>query len=341
MRMTKKKYSIIIPVYNSEKFLKKCIESITRQTYKNIEIILINDGSTDNSKNIIETYAKRDTRIRSIDIPNNGVSNARNLGVREANGDYITFVDADDYIDLNTVEKVDSIIEEFSPDVVKYNYITELGNIRKKYNFSIRTSKLIKKESYDKDVYPFLFSSYDMTNVWNAFIKSEIAKQYLFDRNLKYGEDSKYMFEILKESDSLYIIEDNLYHYVQNIQSVMNVTNYEKKIIQLENKVSMYLYIYSKIDNLEENNRQLRDVIRNSFMECLSYDESIKSYESYKVSIEALFENKSIKENIEFLSMKLKESFHDNLLDSYKLFKKKRRIIKIKGMIKKVIYSIF
>ena len=99
------KISVIVPVYNSEKYIEKCIESIINQTYRNIEIIFINDGSTDESLNIIHKYKKLDNRIKVINQSNSGVSAARNKGIKNSIGDYITFVDSDDHIDSKMIDK--------------------------------------------------------------------------------------------------------------------------------------------------------------------------------------------------------------------------------------------
>lgn len=99
MTNTLKKISVIVPIYNGETYLSECIESILKQTYENIELILVNDGSKDNSKNIIDKYALLDNRIKAIHKENSGVSDSRNVGLKNTTGDYICFVDQDDYID--------------------------------------------------------------------------------------------------------------------------------------------------------------------------------------------------------------------------------------------------
>ena len=114
--------SIILPIYNAEKYLERCLESIITQTYANIEIILINDGSTDNSINIIKEYAIKDSRIIIIDKENEGVSVARNIGILKARGKYICFVDADDYIEKSMIEKMKCCIDKENVDLVRINY---------------------------------------------------------------------------------------------------------------------------------------------------------------------------------------------------------------------------
>ena len=120
-----KKISIIVPVYQAEKYISKCIESIVNQTYKNLEIILIDDGSTDRSGEICDEYGKKDNRIVVVHNKNKGVSVARNCGLDIATGDYITFVDSDDYIDLQMYSEMMKVVEKYSCDVVMCDCIKE------------------------------------------------------------------------------------------------------------------------------------------------------------------------------------------------------------------------
>ena len=106
MMTTKPKISVIIPVYNVEKWLNKCVDSILSQSYENFEVILVNDGSTDKSGDICDKYLKEDNRVKVFDILNSGQSVARNIGLKEAKGDYILFIDSDDYIEKNTLKRM-------------------------------------------------------------------------------------------------------------------------------------------------------------------------------------------------------------------------------------------
>ena len=108
--MMKRKYSVIVPVYNVEKYINECLSSLINQTYKNIEIVVINDGSSDNSLSLIEEYSRIDDRIRVIDQKNMGLGYTRNVGIDNAVGDYILFVDSDDYISLNTCEEIEAVL---------------------------------------------------------------------------------------------------------------------------------------------------------------------------------------------------------------------------------------
>ena len=123
--MKDSKISIIVPVYNAEKYLVECLNSLVEQTYKNIEIILIDDGSIDNSAKICDEYAKKDERIKVVHQKNSGVSVARNNGLDMHTGDYVMFVDSDDWIELNTCEILINNIISNDKDILIYNYYLE------------------------------------------------------------------------------------------------------------------------------------------------------------------------------------------------------------------------
>ena len=141
-----KKISIIIPVYNVEQYIKNCLESVINQTYDNWEIILIDDGSTDNSKAIYENIAIKNDKIKIFKQTNKGVSAARNLGIEKAQGDYIVFLDADDWIEKKFLERMLEVIENEDADIVQCNfyYANNRSNIERKHirpSYSIRQSR--------------------------------------------------------------------------------------------------------------------------------------------------------------------------------------------------------
>ena len=120
--------SIVIPVYNVERYLRMCLDSVMMQTYTNLEIVCINDGSPDGSGFILREYAAKDKRIKILEIENQGLSGARNVGIANCKGDYLMFLDSDDWIDNNTVEEAMSGILEHNADIVLWNYVKEYSN---------------------------------------------------------------------------------------------------------------------------------------------------------------------------------------------------------------------
>lgn len=334
--MMKKKYSIIVPIYNAEKYIVRCIDSITSQSYSNIEIILVNDGSTDNTKKILNSYKKKDKRIVAIHLKNGGVSNARNVGVQAATGDYITFIDADDYIEPNAIQEIDSIIEREDIDIIKYNYITEIGFVKRKYHFSIKKSQIINKKDFDKFVYPYIFTTNDLSNVWNTVIKASIVKNVLFDVKLKYAEDSKFMFECLNLADNLFILDKYMYHYVQNSSSAINTRNYYKRVIQLANVLKANLFIYKEINNIEFSS-SMQKKLNDAFFDYLAYDHNIHNYKSYEIEINKIFNDNNFYDIITELTEILDIDLYNQLLKMYHVIKNKKSQIKIKQNIKKIL----
>ena len=220
--MLNKKISIIIPVYNAEKYLKCCLDSILNQSYKNLEIIIINDGSTDNSLKVIEEYKKNDNRIILISQKNQGVSKSRNNGLELATGDYIMFIDPDDWIELDTCELLSQKMNE-NYDVIIFNYIKEFKN-GKSYNL-----KYDENYDFSQD------SRYNafMSNLIAPFIKNDMSNYYglgyattkIFKRNLAYGlkfsmenikaynEDILFYLELFKKTRNIKYYNKYLYHY--------------------------------------------------------------------------------------------------------------------------------
>ena len=140
-------YSVIIPVYNAEPFIYKAIESLKNQTYTNIEVIIVDDGSTDNSYDKCKYLIENDHRFKLFHKQNGGVSSARNYGIKKSSGEYISFLDSDDYIDKNCFNRINSIIKKYNPEIVRYNYVSK-GILLKQHKYLTNTNILIKKEDY-------------------------------------------------------------------------------------------------------------------------------------------------------------------------------------------------
>lgn len=222
-----KKLSIIVPIYNSDKYLERCINSIINQTYKNLEIILINDGSTDNSDMICNQYANKDSRIKYINIENGGVSAARNIGLKKAIGDYITFVDSDDWIELSMYEDMIAHIENNKADFcacgVYFEHIN--GSIIEKS----LTSKEIRIES-SRYFLERIYTYKDLTlNLWNVIIKRDKTTDLYLDEEIWLGEDNLFILEMLNRIDKGVLINQYYYHYIQYEKSLSHDIKISKK----------------------------------------------------------------------------------------------------------------
>lgn len=171
--------SVIIPVYGVEKYIGKCLESVIQQTYKNLEIIVINDGTKDKSAEIAKKYAAKDHRIKVYDYPNGGLSVARNRGLEHAHGDYIAFLDSDDWLDLKMYETLIKVASDNDADMVKCGFMETDENIGGKI-FSFKNQISIN----NKNKLDYYFKGVLWTVVWNALYKKDVAKQVFFPENI-------------------------------------------------------------------------------------------------------------------------------------------------------------
>ena len=237
--------SIIIPVYNAEKYLERCILSITNQTYKNIEIITINDGSKDNSIKILYKLQKLYKNIIIIDKENGGVSSARNIGIEKANGLYVFFVDSDDYIERDCLDKMLTNAIDNDADIVRSNYYFKN---KKRVLFKENTIYNMNNKDMRRDVTKRYINSSDFNNVWGQLIKKEIIKKTRFDLEYAMGEDFKFNLELLKNVSIISIITDCLYHYVYNVDGICYNDSYNKTKIKINNICKLYDWLYEDYD---------------------------------------------------------------------------------------------
>ena len=213
--------SVIVPVYNSEKYLKRCIDSILNQTYKAIELILVDDGSPDNCGKICDEYAKKDKRVRVIHKTNAGVSAARNSGLEIASGNYATFVDSDDYIEPEMYGNMMEKVHQYNCDVVMCDCIKDFTDHSEIYTHDIRAG-FYDKEQLVNEYYPHLLM---MENVeYPATISNWLI---LFNRNklgnlryvvgVRYSEDLLFGAQLVYNTDSFYYMKEQAhYHYYMN-----------------------------------------------------------------------------------------------------------------------------
>ena len=209
------KVSVIIPVYNAAPYLKKCVTSLIKQTLDDIEIVVINDGSTDNSLQIIEDFQKIDSRIFLITQKNQGVSVARNTGLDQAVGEYIGFVDADDYVDPDMYMKLYNEVKNKNLDIVISNFIAEQdGKIIKKKSHS-QVETVFNKEAIQKELIPILIQEDTLNSCWNKLYSSKLIykNKIRFPINITNGEDGVFNIEIFNTANKLSFVEYYGYHY--------------------------------------------------------------------------------------------------------------------------------
>ena len=222
MKDEKTLISIIVPVYRTEKYLDRCVESIVNQTYKNLEIILVDDGSPDDCPKMCDEWAKKDKRIKVIHKENGGVSSARNIGIKSAKGKYIGFVDSDDYIEKEMYESLIDVLNKNKN--LDYIYC-DIYDAEKINNHSREDYKIISKIEKIEAIFPFNAS------IWNGIFSRKIINEnnIRFDENYFFAEDLIFLIQYLdKSSNKIIHFEKKLYHYVQNNESITHTTNNRK-----------------------------------------------------------------------------------------------------------------
>ena len=212
--------SIIVPVYNNDKYLHNCINSIINQTYRNIEIILIDDGSTDTSLQVCNFYSNKDKRIKVIHKENGGLSEARNYGIKHAKGDYIFFIDSDDIIQNNTIEIMYSVLENKNDCISICNF----ERFNSKYSYS--TNKIIKKYtslSYFEEILKINCFTY----ACGVLIPKSFLNTNFFIKG-RYFEDMSSMYKIFSKSKYIYKFDGEFYKYRTNLNSIVHTMNNKK-----------------------------------------------------------------------------------------------------------------
>ncbi len=214
------KVSIVVPVYNVEDCLSYCVDSLRQQTYKNIEIILVDDGSTDSSGEICDQYAREDDRIKVLHIENGGLSNARNTGVKESSTDWIVFIDSDDYYDHRAIEYLVKLRDKYRVDLVatpvievrNYENSDFLGDFREKYSGKLDRRKALEQMFY---------GNYVGTHSGGKLYKKEILLRFPYPNGMLY-EDLSLAYEHIASCENIAVSALNLYKYYRRPGSIVN-----------------------------------------------------------------------------------------------------------------------
>ena len=225
------KVSIIVPVYNVEKYIEKCLDSLINQTLKDIEIIVVNDGSEDNSAEIVKKYQnKYPEKIIYVEKENGGLSDARNFGLPHAKGEYIAFLDSDDYIELDMYEKMYKLAKKENSDMVECDFYWEYPNKTKKDIGQIYTNK---KEMLAKA----------RVVAWNKLIKRSVLEEakVQFPKGYRY-EDVEFTYKLIPYLNKVSFVKEPFIHYIQRENSISNSQNERTKEIfeVLEHVINFY-----------------------------------------------------------------------------------------------------
>ena len=315
-----KKYavSVIVPVYNVEKYIKECLDSLVNQTLQNIEIIVVNDGSPDNSQKIIDEYAKKyPQKIKSYIKKNGGISDARNYGISKANGEYIGFVDSDDFVDKTMYEKMYNFAKESNCNIVACNLIKFLENSNKYvFNGFIKKNQIINVENNEE----IKLLTGCRAFVWNKIFKKEIFDNFIFPVGQIF-EDSAIVYNILFSTKKIFITNESLYYYRINREGAITSTVNEK-----------IFDIFKSCDNIIKYHKQ-----NNTFEKFYEIIEEICLIHIFRrITLFSLTKNNKLKRkyinkaysylDYNFPNWKKSEMFKNNKKIKYKVFKSKKLI---------------
>lgn len=221
-------FSVIVPIYNVEAYLEDCINSLLNQSFKMFELILVDDGSTDNSSVICDMYQLKDNRVQVIHKKNGGLVSARKEGVSIAKGDYAVCVDGDDWVDREYLQEIKQIIDSHSPDIICFNHYEVNGKTVRLRNIPFRKGLFTKKDM-EKEIYPQLIrnergAAFPPT-IWAKIYKMGIYKdeQSRVDDRIKIGEDAACTIPCMLRAESVYILDKALYYYRRNNISMTKV----------------------------------------------------------------------------------------------------------------------
>lgn len=274
--------SIILPVYNAQNHLARCVGSICAQTYRNIEIIILNDGSKDQSLPVCEEFRQKDARILLVDKANSGVSDTRNLGLKLASGKYVEFVDSDDYLDPDFTERLVAAAEENEADFViaPYKMVIpagaskpeqvldkiqdELGVMSVARPPEVREYGFLPAGVYDKDTFALRLmdkpASYFYSVLWNKLYRRDIltGNDIQFVSEMRWAEDLVFNLRYIQYAERFVAIDKPGYYYVQNPQSICHTQINAATIVQ--NKLQVFRYykdLYTRLGIYEEVRPQL------------------------------------------------------------------------------------
>lgn len=289
------KYSIIIPVYNVEKYIKKCLDSVFNQSYKDYEVIVVNDGTKDNSMDIVKDYD-----VKVINQANQGLSAARNNGVKHAKGEYILFIDSDDYIEKDLLTEIDKSTNN-NPDIIRY----QIQEVYEENNEINKFSEQSFKDKTGVEAFELISKYHFVENAWAYVFKRKFYQDNKFE--FKVGaihEDFGLIPLVIMKANKVNSISYVGYNYMQRQGSIMSQKNYEKTKKKVEDFYNHYLYLIKEIDKTKLDSTIFKSFIANSLYIKICELEK-EDYKKYK----KLLKDNKVYENIlsDTLKRKLKK----------------------------------
>lgn len=347
--MEKVLFSIVIPVYNAEKYLEESVNSILKQSFKDFELILVDDGSTDSSLDICEKLKERDKRIKVIHQENQKATKARINGVKLARGEYIYSVDADDYISENLLEKMKKNIDEYQSEMIIFRYqnVLKNGKVYKKIPKYVQEGFIPKKELYKKILEDSRFNSLAIKIIKKDKINFNLLENL---KSINNGDDLLLTMIFLENITKIYLVNDILYNYRENQTSITHTFKKEK----IDDIIYVNKFLYDEIIKIDDLN------LCNKFLNChfidmmncvyfvsiqknISILEKKKIYTKIKndnIFLETLYiKNKNIDKILKIVSLLFLKNKYSILIIFCKLVEKIIYVPKrfIKKIIKKII----
>ena len=259
MSMAQPLVSIIVPVYNGEKTIERCLRSIQNQSYSNIEVLVVNDGSSDHTDRIIKKYAQRDSRFRYIEKENSGVSDSRNVAMEQAKGDYFQFVDGDDWLVKQATEEFVNTALTFGCDMVISDFYRVCG--RRIYTKGhIDAGPVITRMKYAEYMMEAPANFYYGV-LWNKFFRADIIRTFALkcSTQLDWCEDFQFNLEYLQYVGKVGVIRKPLYYYVKTKGSLVDTqVNFQQSIRTKRILFDHYRDLYKAIDLYEENKLRIQ-----------------------------------------------------------------------------------
>ncbi len=272
--------SIIVPVYNACKYLKECVSSLTNQSYNDIEIILVNDGSTDDSPQICDALSEKDSRIQVIHKVNEGVSIARSTGVEASHGEYLCFVDADDWLEKNALEVMIDSVKGVKADIIcgGYSRVAERSITRCNITPGVGYYDRLKIE---KEIFPILIesekASYFSPSLWAKLFKADLYKaNQVVDKKIVMGEDGACVKACISNANSMVILSDYIYNY----RIIETSVTFSKKPLPWDGPKLIYEHLHEHIDlgKFDFQMQAYRHTLHNLFNVSLSRFNQNKPY---------------------------------------------------------------
>ena len=239
--------SIIVPAYNTEKYIGFCLSSLVNQSYRNLEIIVIDDGSSDGTREVISDYAEQDERMNMIDGEHQGANIARGLGVKKAKGDYFMFVDSDDWLERNAVERLVDIMLRNDCDIIRFNAAIEPGGKLKNSYIEKESSKRMVNGVKARHI---LTTTLILNNLWSQFYRADLfSEMKSFEKRLSNCEDYLNNLEIYDNVKRVLFIGDVMYHYRSNYSSTTKSSDLDRRMTNLGEQIYVYSVMLDKLSD--------------------------------------------------------------------------------------------